>query len=33
MLDSYYEICGWEKESGIPTKKRLDELGLDFIRL
>ena len=33
MLDDYYEICGWDKETGIPTKKRLGELGLDFIIL
>lgn len=33
MLDNYYDICGWDKETGIPTKKRLGKLGLDFIIL
>jgi aldehyde:ferredoxin oxidoreductase len=33
MLDDYYEICGWDMETGIPTKKRLKELGLGFIEL
>ena len=33
MLDDYYEICGWDKETGIPTKERLKELGLGFIEL
>ena len=33
MLDSYYEICGWDKESGIPTKERLNQLGLGFVKL
>ena len=31
MLDSYYEICGWDLKTGVPTKKRLEELGLGFI--
>ncbi|MBQ04617.1 aldehyde ferredoxin oxidoreductase [Candidatus Bathyarchaeota archaeon] len=33
MLDSYYEICGWDKVTGIPTKERLNKLGLGFINL
>jgi aldehyde:ferredoxin oxidoreductase len=33
MLDSFYEICGWDKETGIPTKERLNQLGLGFISL
>jgi aldehyde:ferredoxin oxidoreductase len=28
MISDYYEICGWDRETGIPTKRRLDELGL-----
>ncbi len=31
MLDEYYEFRGWDKKSGIPTKKRLRELGLDDV--
>jgi aldehyde:ferredoxin oxidoreductase len=32
MLDEYYESRGWTKE-GIPTKEKLKELGLDFVKL
>jgi len=28
MLDDYYEIVGWDKETGIPTRKTLESLGL-----
>jgi len=31
MLDEYYEFRGWDKDSGLPTKKKLIELGLDDI--
>jgi aldehyde:ferredoxin oxidoreductase len=30
LLDDYYEFKGWNSE-GIPTKKTLDELGLEFV--
>ena len=30
LLDDYYEFKGWNKE-GIPIKKTLDELGLEFV--
>ena len=30
MLDAYYEFKGWNNE-GIPTKNKLDELGLGFV--
>jgi aldehyde:ferredoxin oxidoreductase len=33
MLNSYYEICGWDKVTGIPTKERLNQLGLGFINI
>jgi len=29
MLNEYYKIVGWDKETGIPTEKRLKELGLE----
>ena len=29
MLDDYYDERGWDLESGIPTKERLIELGLE----
>ncbi|MGI9953135.1 aldehyde ferredoxin oxidoreductase family protein [Moorellaceae bacterium AZ2] len=30
MLDEYYEARGWDKETGLPTKEKLVELGLDY---
>jgi aldehyde:ferredoxin oxidoreductase len=30
MLSDYYEVRGWDKKTGIPTKKKLNELGLGF---
>ncbi|MEI6127885.1 MAG: aldehyde ferredoxin oxidoreductase C-terminal domain-containing protein [Pseudomonadota bacterium] len=31
MLDQYYELRGWDKETGIPSSEKLIELGLDDI--
>ena len=31
ILDEYYEGRGWDKERGVPTKKILQELGLDYV--
>jgi aldehyde:ferredoxin oxidoreductase len=28
MLDEYYEARGWYKETGIPTKEKLQQLGV-----
>ena len=28
MLDEYYEASEWDKKTGIPTRKKLEELGL-----
>lgn len=28
VLDEYYELRGWDKETGLPTKQKLIELGL-----
>lgn len=28
MKDEYYELQGWDKKTGIPTKQKLEELGL-----
>ena len=28
MLDELYELKGWDKESGIPTRAKLESLGL-----
>ena len=30
LLDEYYELRGWNKVTGLPTKKKLYELGLDY---
>jgi aldehyde:ferredoxin oxidoreductase len=32
MLPRYYQLRGWD-ENGVPTKKTLKKLGLDFINL
>lgn len=31
MLDEYYELHGWDRITGWPTKKRLLDLGLDVV--
>jgi aldehyde:ferredoxin oxidoreductase len=31
ILDEYYELRGWNKETAIPTTKKLEELGLDYV--
>jgi aldehyde:ferredoxin oxidoreductase len=28
MLDNYYEMRGWDKKTGIPTKEKLETIGL-----
>lgn len=31
MLEEYYEARGWDAKTGIPTRKKLEELGLDDV--
>ncbi len=31
VLDEYYEWRGWEKDSGLQTRSRLEELGLEDV--
>jgi aldehyde:ferredoxin oxidoreductase len=31
MLDDYYEARGWDKETGLPTRAKLESLGLKEI--
>jgi aldehyde:ferredoxin oxidoreductase len=31
MLDLYYDMVGWDKESGFPTPAKLAELDLDWV--
>lgn len=28
MIDDYYAARGWDKETGIPTREKLHDLGL-----
>jgi aldehyde:ferredoxin oxidoreductase len=30
-LDEYYQLCGWDNASGMPTRAKLQELGLDWM--
>jgi aldehyde:ferredoxin oxidoreductase len=32
-LDKYFELCGWDIETGIPTQLKLQQLDLDWIDL
>lgn len=32
-IDKYYEYCGWDVATGIPTKEKLEELGLGWVEL
>jgi aldehyde:ferredoxin oxidoreductase len=31
LLSGYYQVRGWNTETGIPTKEKLRELGLDYV--
>jgi aldehyde:ferredoxin oxidoreductase len=31
LLDAYYELRGWDRKTGKPTKEKLEELGLDSV--
>ena len=28
MLDDYYTLRGWDRKTGLPTRQKLEELGL-----
>jgi aldehyde:ferredoxin oxidoreductase len=30
-LNTYYELAGWDKATGVPTKAKLEELGLGWV--
>jgi aldehyde:ferredoxin oxidoreductase len=32
MIDEYYELRGWDKETGLPTDETLERLGLEELR-
>jgi len=31
LLDEYFELVGWDKKTGIPTRKTLEELDLKYV--
>ena len=31
LLDDFYDERGWDSKTGIPTKSKLLELGLDYV--
>lgn len=31
LLDEYYELMGWEKDTGLPTREKLVDLGLEEV--
>ena len=31
MLDEYYTVRGWDLDTGIPSRQKLVELGLDYV--
>jgi aldehyde:ferredoxin oxidoreductase len=31
MLDNYYELRGWDNRTGIPTRAKLEAIGLRFV--
>jgi aldehyde:ferredoxin oxidoreductase len=33
LLDAYYELRGWNKETGNPTKEKLEALGLESVAI
>jgi aldehyde:ferredoxin oxidoreductase len=30
MLEEYYQVCGWDRATGYPTDKKIEELNLGF---
>jgi aldehyde:ferredoxin oxidoreductase len=31
MLDNYYELRGWDKKTGLPTRTKLETIGLGAV--
>jgi aldehyde:ferredoxin oxidoreductase len=31
MKDEFYEVCGWDLKTGIPTRERVEKLGIPWI--
>ena len=32
LLDRYYDLRGWDRQTGWPTREKLEELGLELAR-
>jgi aldehyde:ferredoxin oxidoreductase len=32
-LDTYFELCGWDVNTGVPTAEKLAELGLEWVQI
>jgi aldehyde:ferredoxin oxidoreductase len=30
-LDTYFAMAGWDVETGVPTRQKLEELGLEWV--
>ena len=33
MLDNYYDLRGWDKKTGLPTREKLNQLDLGFVKM
>jgi len=31
MLDEYYTVRGWNLDTGVPSREKLVELGLEYV--
>lgn len=31
IIDEFYKECGWDKDTGLPKKEKLEELDLDWL--
>jgi aldehyde:ferredoxin oxidoreductase len=31
MKDEFYQVCGWDLKTGIPTRERLEKLGISWV--
>jgi aldehyde:ferredoxin oxidoreductase len=31
MKDEFYQVCGWNLKTGIPTRERIEKLGIPWV--
>jgi aldehyde:ferredoxin oxidoreductase len=31
MKDEFYQVCGWDLKTGIPTRKHVENLGIPWV--